>query len=75
MLIRVGFDIAYSCPQPVATVLKLGIERGRARDLLKPDTVIADPGGRAAKPAPGHGHPRRPHTSASAMTASTFQVS
>jgi transglutaminase-like putative cysteine protease len=43
MLIRVGFDIAYSCPQPVATVLKLGIERDRARDLLKPDTIIAEP--------------------------------
>jgi transglutaminase-like putative cysteine protease len=39
MLIRVGFDIAYTCPQPVATVLKLGIERGRARDLLRPDTI------------------------------------
>jgi transglutaminase-like putative cysteine protease len=43
MLIRVGFDIAYSCPQPVATVLKLGIERDRARDLLKPDTIIVEP--------------------------------
>src|SRR5947209_10535558 len=43
MLIRVGFEIAYSCPQPVATVLKLGIERDRARDLLKPDTIIAEP--------------------------------
>jgi transglutaminase-like putative cysteine protease len=43
MLIRVGFDIAYSCPQPVATVLKLGIERGRMRDLLNPDTIVAEP--------------------------------
>ena len=43
MLIRVGFDIAYSCPQPVATVLKLGIEPGRARDLLKPDTISVEP--------------------------------
>jgi transglutaminase-like putative cysteine protease len=43
MLIRVGFNIAYSCPQPVATVLKLGIERDRARDLLKPDTIVAEP--------------------------------
>jgi transglutaminase-like putative cysteine protease len=43
MLIRVGFDIAYSCPRPVATVLKLGIERDRARDLVKLDTIIAEP--------------------------------
>ena len=43
MLIRVGFDIAYSCPQPVATVLKLGIKRGRASDLLNPDTILVEP--------------------------------
>jgi transglutaminase-like putative cysteine protease len=43
MLIRVGFDIAYSCPQPVATVLKLGIEPDRAGDLLKPDTIRVEP--------------------------------
>jgi transglutaminase-like putative cysteine protease len=43
MLIRVGFDIAYSCPQPVATVLKLGIEPDRARDLLRPDTISVEP--------------------------------
>ena len=43
MLIRVGFEIAYSCPQPVATVLKLGIERGRISDLLRPDTIILEP--------------------------------
>jgi transglutaminase-like putative cysteine protease len=43
MLIRVGFDIAYSCPQPVATVLKLAIERGRAGDLLRPDSIIVEP--------------------------------
>ncbi len=43
MLIRVGFDIAYSCPQPVATVLKLGIERARFKDLLEPDTLLVEP--------------------------------
>jgi transglutaminase-like putative cysteine protease len=43
MLIRVGFDIAYACPQPVATVLKLGVERHRTRDLLKPDTIVVEP--------------------------------
>src|SRR5437588_286510 len=43
MLIRVGFEIAYSCPQPVATVLKLGIERGRARDLINPDAIVVEP--------------------------------
>jgi transglutaminase-like putative cysteine protease len=43
MLIRVGFDIAYSCPQPVATVFKLGIERGRMRDLINPDTIVVEP--------------------------------
>jgi transglutaminase-like putative cysteine protease len=43
MLIRVGFDIAYSCPQPVATVLKLGIERGRMGDLINPDTIGVEP--------------------------------
>jgi len=43
MLIRVGFDIAYSCPQPVATVLKLGIEHGRTPDLTEPDRLIVEP--------------------------------
>ena len=43
MLIRVGFEIAYSCPQPVATVLKLGIEPARMTDLLAPDRVVAEP--------------------------------
>jgi transglutaminase-like putative cysteine protease len=43
MLIRVGFDIAYSCPQPVATVLKLGIEHGRTPDLIEPDRLIVEP--------------------------------
>jgi transglutaminase-like putative cysteine protease len=43
MLIRVGFEIAYSCPQPVATVLKLGIEHGRARDLINPDIIVVEP--------------------------------
>jgi transglutaminase-like putative cysteine protease len=43
MLIRVGFDIAYVCPQPVATVLKLRVERHRTRDLLTPDTIVVEP--------------------------------
>jgi transglutaminase-like putative cysteine protease len=43
MLIRIGFDIAYVCPQPVATVLKLGVERHRTRDLLTPDRIVVEP--------------------------------
>ena len=43
MLIRVGFEIAYACPRPVATVLKLGIECDRARDMLEADTIAVEP--------------------------------
>jgi transglutaminase-like putative cysteine protease len=43
MRIRVGFNVSYECSQPVATVLKLGIECDRGKDLLKPDTIVVEP--------------------------------
>jgi transglutaminase-like putative cysteine protease len=43
MLIRVGFEISYECPRPVATVLKLGLVQDRLQDLLAPDELRVEP--------------------------------
>jgi transglutaminase-like putative cysteine protease len=43
MLIRVGYELIYDCPQPTPMVLMLNIHYTRACDLAVPDRVIADP--------------------------------
>ncbi len=41
--IRVGFDLALSCPAPTPMIITLGVHASRADDLLEPDTLKLDP--------------------------------
>lgn len=43
MLIRVGFELVYQCPQPTPMVLTLNVHYSRASDLVRPDHLIANP--------------------------------
>ena len=43
MLIRLGYEIVFQCPQPTPMVLHLNIDHARARDLTKPDQLVAEP--------------------------------
>jgi transglutaminase-like putative cysteine protease len=43
MQIRVGFEMAYRCPQPTPMLLVLNIHHTRASDLVRPDLLVLDP--------------------------------
>ena len=43
MQIRVGFEMAYRCPQPTPMLLVLNIHYSRASDLVRPDLIVTDP--------------------------------
>jgi transglutaminase-like putative cysteine protease len=43
MLIRLGYDIAFNIPQPVAVVAMLNVHPSRAPDLLEPDNLNIEP--------------------------------
>ena len=43
MLLRVGYDITYSCPQPTPMVLMLNVHYSRASDVVVPDHLIVSP--------------------------------
>jgi transglutaminase-like putative cysteine protease len=43
MLIRAGYEIAYSCPQPTPMILTLSVHPSRINDLVRPDRVLFDP--------------------------------
>jgi transglutaminase-like putative cysteine protease len=43
MQIRVGFEMAYECPQPTPMILALSIHYSRAGDLLRPDHLMTWP--------------------------------
>ena len=43
MQIRVGFEMAYRCPQPTPMLLVLNIHYSRASDLVRPDHLVTDP--------------------------------
>jgi len=43
MLIRVGYDLLYSLPQPTPMILVLSIHYSRVSDLLRPDHLITSP--------------------------------
>lgn len=43
MQIRVGFEMAYPCPQPTPMILVLNVHPSRAADLLQPDTLLTQP--------------------------------
>src|SRR3954465_5275222 len=41
--IRVGFEMAYACPQPTPMLLVLNVHHSRASDLVRPDLVLTTP--------------------------------
>ncbi len=43
MKIRVGFEMAYQCPQPTPMILALSIHYSRASDLVRPDHLVTLP--------------------------------
>ena len=43
MQIRVGFEMAYACPQPTPMILALSIHYSRAADLTRPDHLLTNP--------------------------------
>jgi transglutaminase-like putative cysteine protease len=43
MKIRVGFEMAYQCPQPTPMILALSIHYSRASDLVRPDHLVTFP--------------------------------
>jgi len=43
MLIRVGFEMAYQCPQPTPMIVTLSIHYSRTSDLLEPDHLRTAP--------------------------------
>ena len=43
MLLRVGYDITYACPQPTPMVLMLNVHYSRASDMTLPDHLIVTP--------------------------------
>ena len=43
MLIRVGFELVYQCPQPTPMVLTLNVHYSRVSDLVHPDHLVVQP--------------------------------
>ena len=43
MKIRFGYELVYSCPQPVPMILMLQAHSSRRQDLLRPDQMITQP--------------------------------
>lgn len=43
MLIRIGYEIIFQCPQPTPMVLHLNVDQARARDLTQPDQLVTEP--------------------------------
>ena len=43
MKIRIGYDIAYDCPQPTPMILMLNVHYSRVADLVLPDHLLTDP--------------------------------
>ncbi len=43
MLIRVGYDITYACPQPTPMILMLNVHFSRVSDLAVPDLLSVSP--------------------------------
>ena len=43
MQIRVGYEMAYQCPQPTPMILALNVHYSRASDLVRPDHLMTNP--------------------------------
>jgi hypothetical protein len=43
MQLKIGYDIAYECPQITPMLLLLRVHPSRENDLLTPDSIITEP--------------------------------
>jgi transglutaminase-like putative cysteine protease len=43
MLIKVGYELTYLCPQPTPMILTLAIHHSRASDVVRPDHLVVSP--------------------------------
>lgn len=43
MLLRIGYDVTYACPQPTPMILMLNVHFSRASDLVTPDHLVTQP--------------------------------
>src|SRR5471032_2210575 len=43
MLIKIGFDIAYTAPQPTPMVVMLSVHPSRVADLVAPENIVCVP--------------------------------
>jgi transglutaminase-like putative cysteine protease len=43
MLIRVGYELNYLCPQPTPMILTLNVHYSRASDVVRPDHLVISP--------------------------------
>ena len=43
MLLRVGFDLTYHCPQPTPMIVHLNIHYSRAADIVRADYLVTSP--------------------------------
>jgi transglutaminase-like putative cysteine protease len=43
MLIRVGYELTYLCPQPTPMILTLSVHYSRASDIVRPDLMMVSP--------------------------------
>ena len=43
MLLRVGYELVFECPQPTPMILLLNVHYSRASDLVRPDLLITNP--------------------------------
>ncbi len=43
MQLRLGFEMAYECPQPTPMMMALNVHESRHGDLIEPDTLVTDP--------------------------------
>jgi transglutaminase-like putative cysteine protease len=44
MLIRLGYELIYDFPQATPMILNLNVHYSRSQDLVRPDTIVTDPG-------------------------------
>ena len=43
MLIKVGYELAYDCPQPTPMLLTLNVHYSRSADMVVPDHIVTQP--------------------------------
>ena len=56
MLIQVGYELVFNCPQETSMILMLNVHYSRASDIVTPDLLTTDPATRATAYRDGFGN-------------------